>query len=443
MAQGSSQWGSRIGFILASAGSAIGLGAIWKFPYWAGVNGGSAFILPFLFFTFTIGVALLIGELAIGREGRGSAVQAMKRLGGPAFAVLGGLAVLSAYVILSYYSVVGGWCVAYLLDAFSGGLTGESAAQLSEQFGALVADPVADVGGHVAFLTLTCAVIALGVSSGIEKLAKYLMPTLFILMVFLIGRAVTLPGASEGLAFLFAPDFSKMSWQGMLNAMGYTFFSLSLGAGIIVTYGCYLNEKTDIPGSAAWIAFLSVLTSIMAGMMILPAVFAMGQDPGAGPGLVFVTIPLIFSQVPAGWLFSDLFYVCLLTAALTSSVSLLEVVVAYLQNEWHMRRVPATLLCYVTLAALGAVSALSFGPWKFLSAGGKNFFELLDYVCTNVMMPLGGLAVALLAGWAAWDRTRRQINLVRERSAPVQGFYKLALRVFSPALVLAVLISGI
>ncbi|MDY6010188.1 MAG: sodium-dependent transporter, partial [Duodenibacillus sp.] len=275
-----SEWGSRIGFILAGAGSAIGLGAIWKFPFWAGTYGGAAFILPYIFFTFTIGIALLIAELAIGRSGRGSALSALKKNGGPVFAVLGGLAVFTSYIILSYYSVVGGWIVKYLVDSVLGDLVTNDPKLLGDQFGALVSNGPVNIAWHFVFLSLTCGVVAMGVVHGIERLSKYLMPTFFILMIFIIIRALTLPGAWEGVKFLFALDFSAITLQGLLNAMGFTFFSLSLGCGIMVTYGAYLKSDTDIPNASLWIAYLAVQTAILAGLMILPAVFALGQDPG-------------------------------------------------------------------------------------------------------------------------------------------------------------------
>lgn len=437
------QWGSRLGFILASAGSAIGLGAIWKFPFWAGTNGGAAFIIPYIIFTFTIGIALLIAELALGRAGRGSAVSALKQTGGPFFALMGGVAVLTSYIILSYYSVVGGWCFSYLFDSIRGDLVTNDAKLLSDNFGALVSNGTVNIAWHFVFLSATCGVVALGVVHGIERLAKYLMPTLFILMLFIIIRSVTLPGAGAGIEFLFKLDWSTVTWSSILNAMGFTFFSLSLGCGIMVTYGSYLKTNTDIPNSTLWVSYLAVQTAILAGLMILPAVFALGQNPNAGPGLVFITIPLVFSQIPFGWLFAILFYICLLTAALTSSVSLLEVIIAYLQNEWHLKRGISTLLCYVSLFFLGSVSALSFGSWSHLTVGGKNIFDLLDYVCTNIMMPVGGLTIAVLAGWYAWPQVKEQLNMVKKYSDGFNQFIRFALMVLSPLLVVVVIATGI
>lgn len=443
MATNTTTWGSRIGFILAGAGSAIGLGSIWKFPFWAGINGGSGFIIPYIVFTFTIGITLLIAELVVGRAGRGSAMHALKSLGGPFFAVFGAIAVITSFVILSYYSVVGGWCVKYLFDSLCGELVTSDAQALQSAFGSLVADGAANSMWHIGFLTLTCGVVALGVVNGIERLSKYLLPTLFILMIAIMIRSLSLPGAWEGVKFLFDFSFDKLSWMGVLNAMGFTFFSLSLGCGIMVTYGAYLKDTTDIPNSSLWIAYLAIQTALLAGLMIMPAVFAMGQDPNAGPGLVFVTIPYIFSQIPFGWFFMILFNVCLLVAALTSSVSLLEVCIAYLQNEWHMGRGAACGLCYAGLAALGCVSALSFGVLGDVKIFGRIIFDFLDWFCSNIMMPVGGLSIALLAGWKAWESTQAQVNLVHRYSAAANSFIRFSLRFLAPLLVLVVIATGI
>ena len=443
MATTSSEWSSRLGFILASAGSAIGLGAIWKFPFWAGVNGGGAFIIPYIIFTFTIGVALVMAEVAIGRSGRGSALTAMKRLGGPVFGWLGAFSVFTSFLIVSYYSVVGGWCVSYLVDAFMGNATATDAEQLTNHFNTLVSTETSNVAWHLVFLSLTCGVVIAGVEQGIERLSKYLMPTLFVLMLCIIVRGMMLPGAWEGVLFLFDFSFDKLTSASILNAMGFTFFSLSLGAGILVTYGSYLSKDTCIPNSSIWVAVLAIQAALLAGLMIMPAVFAFGLEPNAGPGLVFITVPLIFGSIPFGDVFAVLFYVCLLVAALTSSVSLLEVVIAFLQNEWHLSRRVAVIGCWVSLFFLGAVSALSFGCWSDIQIAGRNIFDFLDFVCTNFFMPAGGLAVALLAGWRAWPAIRKEILSVRQYSEGTVKVIRFMLSYLAPVLVLVAFYQGI
>ena len=300
----------------------------------------------------------MIAEVAIGRRGRGSALTAMKRLGGPWFGFLGAFAVITSFLIVSYYSVVGGWCVSYLVDAFMGNATSNDAELLKNHFNSLVSDGTRNTAWHLVFLSLTCGVVIAGVEQGIERLSKYLMPTLFVLMLAIIVRGLTLPGAWEGVVFLFDFSFEKLTASSILNAMGFTFFSLSLGAGILVTYGSYLSEKTCIPSSSMWVAVLAIQAALLAGLMIMPAVFAFGLEPNAGPGLVFITVPMIFGSIPFGDVFAALFYICLLVAALTSSVSLLEVVTAFLQNEWHLSRRTAVIGCWISLFFLGAVSPL-------------------------------------------------------------------------------------
>ena len=438
-----SQWSSKLGFILASAGSAIGLGAIWKFPFWAGVNGGAAFIIPYILFTFTIGVTLVMAEVAVGRQGRGSVVSAMRRVGGPIFGMMGFIGVLSAFVILSYYSVVGGWCVAYLWDAVRGAVTISDPQILKDNFGALVSDGTANVLWHFAFLSLACAVVVCGVESGIERISKYLMPALFILMIAIIIRGLTIPGAWAGVEYLFRFRWENMTSGAILNAMGFTFFSLSVGAGILVTYGSYLSEKTSIPGASLWVAVLAIQAALLAGLMIMPAVFAFGLEPNAGPGLVFITVPMIFSQIPMGDVFALFFYICLLVAALTSAVSLLEVVAAFMQNEWHFSRRLAVGISWVTLFLLGAVSALSFGPWSGFTIAGRNIFDLLDYVCTNFMMPFGGLVVAVLAAWVAWPKIREQLSSPIRQSESRLRLIHISLAYLAPILVLVAVYQGL
>ena len=438
----STEWGSRIGFILASAGSAIGLGAIWKFPFWAGANGGGNFIIPYIIFTFTIGVALLMAEASVGRAGRGSAVQAMKKMGGPFFAIAGFIGVISSFLILSYYSVVGGWCVSYLIGSLTNSVLSSDEETLKEGFAVLVSDPVKNVFWHFCFLTLTCGVVALGVEKGIERIAKFLMPLLFILMVVILIRSLTFPGAMKGVEFLFAIHPETMSASTILNALGFTFFSLSLGCGTIVTYGCYVKETTDIPSSSGWIAFLALLGSILSGLMILPAVFAFGLDPNAGPGLVFVTLPIVFDHFPGGAFFAVLFYICLLTAALTSSISMLEVVIAYLGNEWNVRRPRGCFACWIALFLFGCVSALSFGPWSDVKVFGKTLFDALDFLSSNILLPMGGLFIALLTGWIAWPKFKEQLNYVKNRGTAYTTFIHAMVAIIAPIVVLLVIYQG-
>lgn len=307
-----SAWTSRLGFILASAGSAVGLGAIWKFPYMAGTNGGSIFMLPTIAFSLTIGLALLIAEMSMGRAARGGAGTAYLKLGGRAWSVIGFISVATGALVLAFYSVVGGWCTHYFIESIMGrGITDDPTAMRSA-FEAFAADPVQSVMGHVIFLTTTAGVVLCGVERGIERVGKILMPLLFILMLILIVRGLMLPGAIEGVKFLFMPDPEAFTGEALLNAMGFAFFSLSVGSGSMMNYGSYLSDKVNVGTSTTWIVVLAVMSSILGGLMIMPAVFAFGLTPDAGPGLTFATMPAVFSHLPMGGLFAVAFYGCLL-----------------------------------------------------------------------------------------------------------------------------------
>lgn len=442
-AAASVQWSSRLGFILASAGSAIGLGAIWKFPFWAGANGGGAFILPYVVFTLTTGLVLLMAEIAIGRRGRGSAVSAMRRIGGRPFAFLGAFAVLTSFLILAYYCVVGGWCVAYLAQSLTVGVVTENAQTLRNDFREIVSTGWINIAWLFSFLSLTALTVGCGIEKGIERVSKLLMPMLFVMMLAVIIRGLTLDGAMEGVKYLLSFRPEDLSPGAILSAMGYTFFSLSLGAGILITYGTYLPKRADIPAASLWVALLSIQASLLAGLMVMPAVFAFGVAPDAGPGLVFITLPMIFAHIPGGSIFAAIFYVCLLVAALTSSVSLLEVVVAFLHNEWRLSRSTATIVSFVLLFFLGSLSALSFEELSEFTLLGRNFFDFFDFVCTNFMMPVGGLAVAALMAWKAWPAMREELTSAKPLSSGMLSAIRVVLGVLAPILVLTTMYQGL
>ena len=307
--QTTTSWGSRLGFILASAGSAVGLGAIWKFPYMAGTNGGSVFMLPYIFFTFTVGISLLVAEFAMGRAGREGPMASLTKVCGRGWGFFGGVGVFTVFLILSFYSGVGGWCIKYMVDAVIGRGLISDPELLGTHFGAFVSDGSMSFLYMMIFLGITSVVVLRGIQGGIERVAKVLMPALFILMLIIIVRGLTLPGGLAGLEYLFAPRWEDFNASALFNAMGFCFFSLSLGAGTMITYGSYLSPKADLPGAVGWVAVLAIMSSILGGLMVLPAVFAFGLDPSAGPGLTFVTMPAVFSKMPLGQLFAVMFYV--------------------------------------------------------------------------------------------------------------------------------------
>ena len=440
---GSTGWGSRLGFILASAGSAVGLGAIWKFPYMAGTNGGSIFMIPYIFFTVTVGIALLIAEFSMGRAGKRGAVGSLNKVCGKPWGFFGGVGVFTVFLILSFYSVVGGWCIKYTIDAFTGTGIIADAQTLGAHFGSFVSNSAVSYGYLLVFLLMTAFVVLRGVEAGIEKLSKVLMPSLFILMLILIVRGVTLPGGWKGVEFLFTPRWEDFNATALFNAMGFCFFSLSLGAGTMITYGSYLNPKADLPSSVGWVAFLAILSSVLGGLMVMPAVFAFNLDPTAGPGLTFVTMPAIFAQMPMGQLFAILFYICLLVAALTSSVSMLEACTVLLTQTFSITRRTAIIATLVGCAVVGFCANLSFGPWSEVKFFGKNIFDLLDYVTSNVGMPLSTFGIAIAAAWVAWPTTASELQSARKLSPATLNALRVLIGFLSPLFVLIVALGSL
>lgn len=443
MAEKQGGWGSRLGFILASAGSAVGLGAIWKFPYMAGNYGGAVFMLPYIFFTLTVGVALLLAEFSMGRAGRRGAVGSLNNVCGKPWGIFGGIGVFTVFLILSFYSVVGGWCLKYIWNSVTGFGLVTDAAVLNANFGAFVSDGVQSYGLLIAFLLLTGLVVVRGVDKGIERVAKVLMPGLFLLMLVLIIRGVTLPGGWKGVEFLFTPNIENFTGEALFNAMGFCFFSLSLGAGTMITYGSYLSPKDNLTGAVGWVAVLAILSSILGGLMVMPAVFAFGLDPTAGPGLTFVTMPAIFAKMPAGQLFAVFFYVCLLVAALTSSVSMLEACTALLSQETAMNRRQAMRLTLIGAAVVGFFANQSFGGWADVKFFGKTIFDLLDFLTSNVGMPLSTFGIAIAAAWVAWPTTKRELATGNSLTEGKLSLMRILIGVVSPLFVIIVAAGGL
>lgn len=437
-------WTSRIGFVLASAGAAVGLGAIWKFPYMAGTNGGSAFLFPYILMTFTVGAALLIAEVALGRAGRGGIVTAYRNLAGRAWVPAGYLGVLTGFLVLCFYSAIGGWTLAYFAEAVTGSGLIADQKELGAHFGAFVSDPVLALGFQWLFLLINGLIVALDVTKGIERISKVLMPLLFVMMLVLIGRGLMLPGATAGLEFLFKFDPSAFTWSALLQAMGFTFFSLCVGCGCMLTYGSYLDKGSNLVGGCLWITFLAVVSSILGGLMIMPSVFAFGLDPTAGPGLTFITMPAVFAQLPFGQFFAVIFYLCIVVAAVTSSVSMIEIVVAFLVDEHRFSRSAAAMLATLALAIVGALPCLSFGKLSDITFFGcKTIFDMFDFFTSNISLPIGGLIILWLAGQKCWPMIRDDISQNSNLSVGTLKFLRIMMIGFSPILVTIVLISGL
>lgn len=438
-----SVWNSRLGFILASAGSAVGLGAIWKFPYMAGTNGGAVFLIPYIIFSLTLGLALLIGEMCLGRATRAGAATAFRRWGGRSCGWIGLVSVLTGFFVLAFYSVVGGWCVHYMIEAFLGRGVTDDPALMRETFGRFAADPVDAVVAHLLFLGATAGVILFGVEKGIERVSKVLMPLLFLMMLVLIVRGLTLPGAWEGVKFLFEPNFEAFTGEALLNALGFSFFSLSVGSGSMMNYGSYLSDETKIGSSTAWIVFLAMAAAILGGLMIMPAVFAFGLSPDAGPGLTFATMPAVFANLPAGQFFAAVFYVCLFVAAITSSISILEMSAQYLVDEQGFQKKNAIALTTVIHAVLGTLSALSFGVLSDVKIFGKTIFDLFDYSTSNIGMPIGVLGIAVVCGWIAWPMTRSQLTGNQHWPAWLLQGLRVVMTIVAPVVILTVMLKGL
>jgi NSS family neurotransmitter:Na+ symporter len=418
------EWSSRLAFVLAATGSAVGLGNIWRFPYVTGENGGGAFVLVYLVCVLAIGVPIMMAEILLGRRGRQSPLNTMRTLAAeegrhPAWQYLGWLGMAAGFMILSYYSVVAGWTLAYVFRTASGVFTRVTAEGSSAIFNDLVADPERLLAWHTVFMVMTIVVVSRGVKSGLEKAVRYLMPALFILLLVMVGYAMNAGAFEQAQAFLFKPDWAELfyrkdevgafllaedgsrilRWDGVLSAMGQAFFSLSLGMGAIMIYGSYLSHTASIGRTAVVIGGLDTLVAILAGLAIFPIVFAFGLEPEGGPGLIFMTLPVAFGQMPGGTLFGTLFFTLLVFAAWTSAISLVEPFVTWLVENKGMNRVKAAAWAGLAAWLLGCVSLLSLNVWSERTLFGKPFIDLMDFATANVMLPLGGFLIAVFAGW--------------------------------------------
>lgn len=400
MIQQRGQWASRLGFLLAAAGSAIGLGNIWKFPYVAGMNGGGVFVLLYLACVFFIGVPIMVGEFAIGRSTQRSPVEAFRALAGrsSAWQLVGWSGVLAGFLLLSFYSVVAGWTMHYIvlsLESFGGA---SDAASVAILFDKLYASPSLNFFWHQIFMMMTVGIVLGGVKGGIEKSSMIMMPALFLILAVLLVKALFMPGFREAFAFVFYPDLSDFKAASALEALGQAFFSLSIGMGTMLTYGSYLSRENDIVKSSVIVGVMDTGVALMASLIMFPILFSFGMDPQAGPGLVFKSMPIVFAQMPGGMAFSTIFFVLLLFAALTSAISLLEVVASFFVDTWGWDRQRAALFPGLGVFLFGVPSALAGWDGGALF-GGRNVFDAMDFIVSNVLLPLGGLFMALYVGW--------------------------------------------
>ena len=393
-------FGSKIGIIAAAAGSAIGLGNIYRFPCELGNNGGAAFLLVYLAVVIFLGIPVMLSELVIGRRSQSNAVGAFKKLAPKsAWPIVGYMGVLCGFIIFAFYSTVSGWTLEYIIKAVTNSFQGKDLAAMEQDFTNFHNMGWRNVMWQAIFIFLTGFVVFKGVQNGIERYAKILMPLLLVILVVLGIRSVTLPGANEGLSFLFTPDFSKIDGNVLISALGQGFFSLSLGMGALITYGSYIKKKDNLTSTAFSVVLADTLIALLAGLVIFPAAFSFGIRPTAGMGLVFNTIPMIFNQMTGGYIFCIIFFVLLAIAALTSTISLLEVVVAYLSEELHINRKWSTVWASAATLFIGSFASLSLMENTPFTIGGRTVFDLMDFVSSNILLPLGGVLIVIFVGW--------------------------------------------
>jgi NSS family neurotransmitter:Na+ symporter len=439
-------WQSRWLFILAATGSAVGLGNIWKFPYITGENGGGAFVLVYLLCICIIGIPVMIAEVSLGRMGRQSPINTMKALAqkagaNPFWASIGWMGAIAGFLILSFYSVIAGWALSYTAEMAGGSFVAISAANSDKIFGNLLADPTQLTIWHTVFMVLTMFIVARGVNAGLEKAIKILMPALFILLFILFGYALSSSGFSQGFAFMFNFDFNKLSSQSVIVALGHAFFTLSLGLGAIMAYGAYMPKNTSVAKTVVIVAFLDTAVAIMAGLAIFPIVFANGLEPSAGPGLLFQTLPIAFGQMNAGVIFGTMFFVLVSFAAWSSAISLAEPIVAWMVEKYKIGRAAAALIVGMSAWLLGLATVFSFNIWSEVKLFDKTIFDLLDFATTNVLLPLGGLLIALFASWTMSKTT--MMKEVGINNPMVFKAWHFTLRFLAPAAIVSVLVNGL
>ena len=439
---------STFGVLVATLGSAVGLGNIWKFPSLTGTNGGAGFLLVYLLATLLVGLPVMIVETMLGRAARANAVTTFERVA-PAnqgwWKIIGWMGFAAALLIMSFYSEVAGWVYAYILKAVSGSLATTDPKAAGEVFGAMVSNPTSSLVWQWVVLGITGSIIMLGVSKGIEAVTSKLMPLLFVLLLVLCARSLTLPGAVQGLAFLFNPDFSKITGTVVLTALGLAFFKLSIGMGTMLTYGSYFRENQNIPVTATRVMLADLTVSLLAGIAIFPAVFAFGFAPEAGPSLVFMTIPAVFTSMPGGTLFMTLFFILTAIASVGAILSLLEVPVAILSERFGFGRKKASLLTILAIALLGAPAALSSSLTAEMKLFGMNAFDLFDFLSSNLLLPLGGILICLFVGWVyGLPKLEKQLSnngSLKNAALPKVVFF--LVRFLTPLLIAAVLLHGL
>lgn len=435
----------RFAVVAAVAGSAIGLGNVWRFPYVAGENGGGAFLLVYLVFVIAIGIPVMTSEFIIGRSAQKNPYGAFKALApGKPWYLIGLMGVAAAFMILAFYTTVAGWTLEYFFQSLTGSFSGKSDSELSAMFDEFTKNSVRPLIWFLIFMIFTALIILSGVKKGIEKYTTVLMPLLFVLLIILCIRSLTLEGAKAGLSFLFKPDISKITPKVILEALGQSFFSLSIGMGTLITYGSYIRKDEKLSSSALMVAIADTSVAIIAGIAIFPAVFALDGSPSSGSGLVFIVLPGIFQKMPFGEIFATMFFILLAVAALTSTISVLEVIVAYLVEELKMTRKKATIAATLSVSVLGILTVLSLGNLSNIKILGKNIFGLLEYLTSNIMLPLGGLFIVLFIGWFFSPAlTKKELTNEGTIKSSYLPFFRFIVKFIAPVAIAMVFMYGL
>jgi NSS family neurotransmitter:Na+ symporter len=438
-------FGSKLGIIAASAGAAIGLGNIWRFPYVAGENGGGAFLVIYIGFIVVIGLPIMLSEFIIGRRAQKNVFGAFRSLKpNQSWHLFGLWCVAAAFMILSYYSAIAGWTLEYIYQSLADGFDGKSTAQLSEMFTGFQQSGTRPIMWQMIFMFLTAFIVYRGIKNGIEKYTRVLMPLLLLIIIIICIRSVTLPGAEKGLSFLFYPDFSKLTPMVILEALGQAAFSLSIGMGAVITYGSYVKKTDNLPNSAYAITAADTLIAILAGIAIFPAVFAFNIAPDEGEALIFVTLPNIFEAMPGGYFWAIIFFMLLAIAALTSTIAVLEIVVSFVTEELKLSRKKATVYSALAIAVIGVFVTLSQGPMDQLTIFDMNLLQLFDHLTGNIVLPLGAIVIAVFAGWALGRKNVRDelLNAGALRGR-FFGVFMFIIKFLAPIAIAIIFLNGI
>lgn len=436
---------SKFGVLMATVGSAVGLGNIWRFPYQAGENGGGTYLLLYAIAVLLIGIPAMVAEFIVGRESRSNAVGAFNKLAPKSvWSGIGYLGVFTGFIIDCYYCVVTGWTLYYLFQAASDNLLGFGVEQYADMFNAYSTGVFPPIFALLLVILFTGVIVSLGVQKGIETASKIMMPVLFLLLLVLAANSCFMEGAREGLDFLFVPDWKDLTINNALGAIGQAFFSLSLGMACLVTYSSYFKDDVSLLGTATKISVIDMSVAILSGVIIFPVVFSFGMQPEQGAGLVFKVLPNVFTQMTAGYLWSFMFYVLLFLAALTSFISITEVVVAYISEAFRMSRVKAVIITSLLFATIGSLCSLSFGPLSGVKIAGRNIFDSMDFLATNILLPLGGVLTSLFVGWRL-DRKiiENQLAINSKGGYAFLKVYIFFLKYIVPAAVATVFVTGL